>query len=88
VDLSHSLRRKTWILHSAPSAGRNNVADVLRQSEHLSFFSEHSLSFLGQAVSATSRVEVASIMTPDGKVMKVIQALFVNDPQQKRKEGI
>ena len=61
-----------------PAAGRSNVRQLtLTQSEHLNFFSEHSMRVLSNLVGARIDLYKTEIETPDGKKTQVLQCLFV-----------
>ena len=66
-----------WRRFSAASAGRTVVANVLRQSEHLQFFSEDSLRRMAESVNAEVVVRPGIIPTPDNQVANILQAWFV-----------
>lgn len=74
-----SLSPAAWSKFSKPSAGRAQIAQILRQSEHLNFFNETTLGVLAQAAGCGLIVSTNRIPTPDGNVATVLQALFINE---------
>ena len=71
-----SLSEKTWGYFSRPSAGRKVAASLLRQSEHLSFFSERTFKVIAEKQGLEVSTRVTKIITPDMQDATVIQALF------------
>jgi hypothetical protein len=66
-----------WRIKTSPATGRQNSSlQVLQQSEHLSFFSETSISVLAKLVGAEVVVKRTEMMTPDHSVGSVLQCLF------------
>jgi hypothetical protein len=66
----------TWGRFSRPSAGRKVAASLLRQSEHLSFFSEKTFKVIAEKQGLEVSTRVTKIITPDMQDATVIQALF------------
>lgn len=67
---------KVWGSFSRPSAGRKLPALLLRQSEHLSFFSEQTFKVIAKKQGLEVSTRVTKIITPDAQEATVIQALF------------
>jgi hypothetical protein len=78
IALALSYWPKAWSQFSKPSAGRVQAAQILRQSEHLNFFTERTLMELAKVTSCELKVSTNRIPTPDGSVATVLQALFIN----------
>jgi hypothetical protein len=75
--LVKSLSPKFWKDATQPAAGRSTVRQLtLTQSEHLNFFSEHSMRVLSNLVGARIDLYKTEIETPDGKKAQVLQCLF------------
>ncbi len=76
--LFSSLSPKLWKEGTQPWAGRSIVSEsILTQSEHLNFFSEHSMRVLSNLVGARIELLKTEIETPDYKKAEVLQCLFV-----------
>ncbi len=71
-----SFSHKAWGRFSRPSAGRKLPASLLRQSEHLSFFSEQTFKVIAKKQGLEVGTRVTKIITPDAQEATVIQALF------------
>jgi hypothetical protein len=71
-----SLSPKIWSYLSSPAAGRLANHKILRQSEHLNFFSEKSLQTLAMKLNAQIIIKKNLIPTPDLQVMNVYQVLM------------
>jgi hypothetical protein len=66
-----------WRIKTSPATGRQNSnLQVLQQSEHLTFFSETSISVLAKLVGAEVVAKRTEIMAPDHSVGSVLQCLF------------
>jgi hypothetical protein len=65
-----------WSKFSKPSAGRIQAANLLRQSEHLNFFTPETFNVLSNALGVNCVTRVCTIPTPDKTTIKVIQAIF------------
>jgi hypothetical protein len=74
VLLSYS--QKAWGYFSHPSTGRKVTTSFLRQSEHLSFFSENTFKVIAEKQGIEVSTCVTKIITPDMQEASVIQALF------------
>jgi hypothetical protein len=77
--LFKSLSPKLWKDATQPAAGRSNLGEsILTQSEHLNFFTEHSMRMLSnRAGGALMEVHKTQIETPDYKKAEVLQCLLV-----------
>ena len=71
-----SFSHNAWGRFSRPSAGRRLPASLLRQSEHLSFFSEQTFKVIAKKQGLEVSTRVTNIITPDAQEATVIQALF------------
>jgi hypothetical protein len=80
IGLAASLHPFFWRTFSHPSAGRSNPADLLRVSEHLTFFTEESLEALSADLfdAGISRsFRVTQILPPQGSSpVLVLQAFW------------
>ncbi len=76
--LIKSLTPKLWKSATQPATGRPIVGEsTLIQSEHLSFFTEHSMQVLAKVVGASvMEVGKTQIETPDYKKAEVLQCLL------------
>jgi len=68
-----------WGAFAKPGAGRLRPPAVLRQSEHLTFFSEASIQALATSLGLRAHSRTATITAPDGSTSKVIQALLFSN---------
>jgi len=78
--LIKSLSPKLWKDATQPATGRSIVGEsTLTQSEHLNFFTEHSMRVLSNLVGGGALMEIhkTQIETPDYKKAEVLQCLFV-----------
>ena len=76
--LLKSLSPKRWKDATQPATGRSITGQLtLTQSEHLNFFSEHSMRVLSNIVGARIELHKTAIETPDYKKAEVLQCLFV-----------
>jgi len=75
-----SLFPKFWSYLSIPVAGRSVRPIILRQSEHLNFFTEKSLELLADRVNADFEISENVVTTPDLAVMNVYQVLLSKRP--------
>jgi hypothetical protein len=71
-----SLFPKVWAYLSMPAAGRLTSANILRQSEHLNFFSTKSMQVIAKQLNLDCIVRECDIPTPDLKIARVIQVFF------------
>jgi 2-polyprenyl-3-methyl-5-hydroxy-6-metoxy-1,4-benzoquinol methylase len=71
-----SLNPYGWRLLTKPAAGRGHVNQVLRQSEHINFFSEDSFKVIAKMLNVNVKTAITLIPTPDGSVAEVIQVLL------------
>jgi hypothetical protein len=85
--LALSFWPKAWSRFSKPSAGRGQTAKILRQSEHLNFFTERTLMELAQVAGYGLEVSTNRIPTPDGNVATVLQALFISKTSSEQFEN-
>jgi hypothetical protein len=76
--LLKSLNPKLWKGATQPATGRSIAGQLtLTQSEHINFFSEHSMRVLSNIVGARIELHRTEIETPDYKKAEVLQCLFV-----------
>jgi hypothetical protein len=76
--LLKSLNPKLWKGATQPATGRSIAGQLtLTQSEHINFFSEHSMRVLSNIVGARIELHRTEIETPDYKKAEVLQGLFV-----------
>jgi hypothetical protein len=74
--VSASLFPKVWAYLSIPAAGRLTSAHILRQSEHLNFFTIKSMQVIAKQLNLDCRLRECDIPTPDLKIARVIQVFF------------
>jgi hypothetical protein len=72
-----SLNPMSWKFFSGPAAGRGYSHQILKQSEHINFFSQASFKHFGEALNLTVTIKECLIPTPDGTVSDVLQVLMV-----------
>ena len=68
-----------WSKLGGPAAGRKPQGQTLRQSEHLTFFSEQTIKKLAEELNSVGyrvRFSTAQILGPDKKPVKILQCLF------------
>ena len=73
---SFTLSPKVWSYFSNPAAGRSSSSKILRQSEHLNFFTTNTLKKLADRLNLNSYIIESLIPTPDNQVAKVYQVLM------------
>ena len=71
-----SLNPHGWRVLTKPAAGRGHVKQVLKQSEHINFFSEDSFKVIAKMLNLNVQTAITLIPTPDGSVAEVIQVLL------------
>lgn len=67
---------KVWARLSRPAAGRATSVHILRQSEHLNFFTMESMQVIANKLNLNCRIRECEIPTPDLKIAKVIQVFL------------
>jgi len=67
---------KLWSKLSMPAAGRLGSSLILRQSEHLNFFTVKSIQTLANTLNLKSQIKVCEIPTPDRNTARVIQVFI------------
>jgi hypothetical protein len=65
-----------WTKFARPSAGRSVTAAILRQSEHINFFSPDTFNVMADALGADLNIQISNIPTPDNSTIQVIQVLL------------
>jgi hypothetical protein len=78
TNILSSMTHQSWRRLSTPSAGRRNPAQVLRCSEHLTFFSNEGLFRLAKLLECEVRVTTREILAPGStnETLNILQAAF------------
>ena len=69
---------QVWTNLCAPAAGRGVTSNILRQSEHLNFFTMESMEALANKLNLQCTIRECYIPTPDLQTAKVIQVFLSN----------
>jgi hypothetical protein len=65
-----------WSKFAKPSAGRTVAAGLLRQSEHINFFTQETFAVIANKLDMNLQTQISNIPTPDKTTIQVIQVLF------------
>ena len=76
IALIASISPQIWSTISRPSSGRKINSKILRQSEHLNFFSPYYFDVIAQKLNLEVRKQVCEVIGPDLSRADVIQVLF------------
>lgn len=71
-----SLTPSIWSRLTSPATGRGSSSNVLRQSEHLSFWKADHFRYLSKLLNVNIVAAEGTIRTPDGGTMKIVQVLM------------
>jgi hypothetical protein len=71
-----SLFPRVWTNLCSPAAGRGVTVQILRQSEHLNFFTTESLKVLANKLNLICTIQECDIPTPDLRTARVIQVFL------------
>jgi hypothetical protein len=70
---------KIWRRSTRPSWGRKKPMSILRQAEHINFFTEETFRVLGKNLGVDVITKISNIVAPDGQKTDVIQVLFKSE---------
>jgi len=74
-----SLNPILWKFFAAPAAGRRPVGNILRQSEHINFFTKESFEYISDLCNVTVTIQKTIMPTPDGSTFEVLQVLLTKN---------
>ena len=76
ISLLISLNPTTYSRFTRPSAGRVSSRAFIKQSEHMSFYTEQTFEVIGELLGVLTQTTVATSPTPDGAEAKILRVFY------------